>query len=76
MRNRLAWLAVAAAFFVCADLPAGFGGTDLILPAVARTNGVGGSRFFTTIWVTNPSPTDPVSFQMAFLRGGQPNPNR
>src|SRR5215212_7114767 len=54
---------------------AGFGGTDLILPAVGRVDGNGGSHFYTTIWVTNPSTTEPASFQMSFLRSGQSNPS-
>jgi hypothetical protein len=54
---------------------AGFGGTDLILPAVGRVNGVGGSRFYTTIWVTNPSATETISYQMPPARGAeQPGP--
>jgi hypothetical protein len=63
-------------FLVCVltrDLFGGFGGTDLILPAVGRVDGVGGSHFYTTLWVTNSS-TEPADFEASFLRSGQTNP--
>lgn len=49
---------------------AAFSGTDLILPAVGRLDGVGGSRFFTTVWITNPG-TQAATFQMEFVAAGQ-----
>ncbi|MEO8037030.1 MAG: hypothetical protein ABI837_21565, partial [Acidobacteriota bacterium] len=54
--------------------PAGaaFAGSDLILPAVGRVDGSGQSRFFTTVWVTNPS-SQTASYQMQFLPAGQAN---
>jgi hypothetical protein len=55
-------------------LLAGFSGTDLILPAVGHITGVGGSHFYTTIWITNPSSTDSADFEASFLRSGQSNP--
>jgi BclB C-terminal domain-containing protein len=54
-------------------LQAGFPGTDLILPAVGRVDGLGGSHFYTTVWVTNPT-SDAAQVQMSFLLGGQNNP--
>jgi len=39
---------------VCLPAVALFTGTDLILPAVGRASGAGGSEFFTSVWVTNP----------------------
>jgi hypothetical protein len=52
---------------------AAFTGTDLILPAVGRVDGNGGSRFFTTVWVTNPG-AQSASFQMQFIASGQTPP--
>jgi hypothetical protein len=51
---------------------AAFSGTDLILPAVGRVDGNGGSRFFTTVWVTNPG-QQAATFQMEFVAAGQPS---
>ena len=50
----------------------GFGSRDLILPAVGRVAGAGGSQFYTTVWVTNPS-TRSVDVMLEFLRPGQAN---
>src|SRR5262249_32645431 len=63
--------ALAIALIAC-PLFAGFPGTDLILPAVGRVAGAGGSQFYTTVWVTNPNPT-PVDFSVDFLLSGQAN---
>lgn len=52
---------------------AGFSGTDLFLPAVGRVSGSGGSEFYTTLWVTNPSTSDSVTITLRFLRSGVPN---
>lgn len=52
---------------------AGFSGTDLFLPAVGRVSGSGGSEFYTTLWVTNPSTTQPATATLRFLRSGGPN---
>lgn len=53
-----------------ATADASFTGTDLILPAVGRVDGIGGSRFFTTVWVTNPGP-ESATYQMQFVAAGQ-----
>ncbi|HEX8617161.1 MAG TPA: hypothetical protein VF911_06225, partial [Thermoanaerobaculia bacterium] len=53
---------------------AGFSGKDLILPAVGRVEGFGGSNFYTTVWVTNPSTTEAVGYEMALLESGHANP--
>jgi hypothetical protein len=53
---------------------ANFAGTDLILPAIGRVTGVGGSQFYTTVWITNPG-SSPVDFEIAFLLAGQANLN-
>lgn len=59
-------------FVLLLSVPAGaaFSGTDLILPAVGRVDGSGGSRFFTTVWITNPG-SETASFQMQFVAAGQ-----
>src|SRR5947207_2353724 len=70
MHTRLVFfLAIAA---VAINLNAGFPGTDLILPAVGRVEGAGGSHFYTTLWITNPS-TAGVDVMIDFLRAGQSN---
>ncbi|HEX9500159.1 MAG TPA: hypothetical protein VGA10_00760, partial [Thermoanaerobaculia bacterium] len=65
-------ITIAIAVLLCTPLFAGFPGTDLILPAVGRVEGVGGSQFYTTVWVTNPNATA-VEFDIAFLLAGQEN---
>jgi hypothetical protein len=77
MKKPVAILAIVlAVYFPTAPAAwAGFSGTDLILPAVGRVEGFGGSQFYTTVWVTNPSPTDTVAFEVSFLRGGRSNPS-
>ncbi len=59
-------------FVLLLSVPAGaaFSGTDLILPAVGRVDGSGGSRFFTTVWITNPG-SEAATFQMQFVAAGQ-----
>lgn len=49
---------------------AGFAGTDIFLPAAGRVAGAGGSQFYTTVWVSNPSP-DIVDVQITFFAAGQ-----
>jgi Chaperone of endosialidase/Collagen triple helix repeat (20 copies) len=70
MRKRIFLLLASLA--VNGSLMAGFPGTDLILPAVGRVEGIGGSHFYTTVWVTNPS-ADGVDVVIDFLRSGQDN---
>src|SRR6185436_20379141 len=70
MKTRVLALLMAA---VAVDLLAGFPGTDLILPAVGRVQGAGGSQFYTTLWITNASVTDPAEVVIEFLRAGQSN---
>ena len=73
MGRRLGILAYALGVLMSA-VPAGaaFTGSDLILPAVGRIDGNGQSRFFTTVWITNPS-RDAATFEMQFLQAGQAN---
>lgn len=51
-----------------------FPATDLVLPTVGRVEGVAGSQFYTTVWLTNPNAV-PVTIEMQFLRPGQANPS-
>ncbi|MGA8806695.1 MAG: collagen-like protein, partial [Thermoanaerobaculia bacterium] len=76
MRRTTAFIAIVLSIFTPGMFPlrAGFSGTDLILPAVGHINGVGGSHFYTTVWITNPSSTDSADFEASFLRSGQSNP--
>lgn len=52
---------------------AGFTGTDVFVPAVARASGAGGSQFYSTLWITNVSGAT-ATFQIQLLRQGQANP--
>lgn len=71
MKKPTAWAAIAlSVLWPSLPLFAGFGGTNLILPAVGRVDGIGGSHFYTTIWVTNPSATDTAPVELSFLRSG------
>ena len=68
MRNALA----AVLLSVTLQLHAGFSATEVLVPAVGRTAGAGGSDFHTTLWVTNPG-DEAVDVQIRFLLAGQPN---
>src|SRR6185436_11548062 len=74
MRKLVAWVAIFLSVLWPSFQPlqASFSGTDLILPAVGRVDGVGGSHFYTTIWVSNPT-AQSADFELAFLRTGQSN---
>jgi hypothetical protein len=65
--------AVIVAFLAARSAEAGFTGTDLFVPGVARIAGVGGSQFYTTLWVTNAS-SSPANIQMGLLLLGNANP--
>jgi hypothetical protein len=71
LRSRVFLLALLS---LLAALPSSalFTGTDVILPAVGRVEGVGGTQFYTTIWVTNPN-DQRATIEMTFLVGGQPS---
>ncbi|HUO83818.1 MAG TPA: hypothetical protein VM534_01775 [Thermoanaerobaculia bacterium] len=58
---------------VSSPLHAGLAGTELYLPAVGRVEGSGGSQFYTTLWVSNPSTTATVDFTLQYLAAGQAN---
>jgi hypothetical protein len=65
-------VAIVVVVLLCTPLFAGFPSTDLILPAVGRVEGIGGSQFYTTVWITNPN-ANAVDFDIAFLLAGQAN---
>ena len=52
---------------------AGFAGTNVFIPATARTPGAGGSQFYSTLWITDLG-TAPANVTIQFLRQGQTNP--
>ena len=64
---------VALALSLGHPLEAGFTGTDVFIPAVARASGSGGSQFYSTLWVTNLG-SAAANLQLDFLRQGQANP--
>ncbi len=59
--------------FTTSTLYAGFTANDVLVPAVGRVDGANGSSFYSTLWITNPSDTDPVDVQIEFLAAGQSN---
>jgi hypothetical protein len=71
--KRLSIIALLAAALSTHSLHAGFAARELILPAAGTVEGTGGSRFFTTLWLTNPTDTS-VDVQVQYLIQGQPNP--
>jgi len=70
LQRATAWFAIVLSIFTPGMFPlmAGFAGTDLILPAVGHINGVGGSHFYTTVWITNPSSTEQADFEASPAR--------
>ncbi|MGH9443541.1 MAG: hypothetical protein ACRD16_14835, partial [Thermoanaerobaculia bacterium] len=77
MRRRLAWVmfAIAASLMASPPAHAGFASSDVYLTSIGRVAGANGAQFYTTVWVTNLSTTNPVSFGFFFLASGQANPN-
>lgn len=74
LRVRIARIVVALFFIVPAHASVGVSaGTDLIVPAVAQAQGLGGAVFQSTLWITNTSPSA-VSVEVAFLQTGTANP--
>ena len=71
-RSRL-FFGVVLALVARPSAQAGFTGTDVFIPAVARASGAGGSQFYSTLWVTNLG-SAAANLQLDFLRQGQANP--
>jgi hypothetical protein len=65
-------VALAFTLMIVLPLQGAFPDTELIIPAVGRVDGIGGSKFFTTVWVTNPS-TSRIDYTLEFLLAGQSN---
>src|ERR1700730_4197437 len=49
---------------------ASFAGKDVVVPAVGHVEGVNGSNFLTSVWITNPG-SAAVDFEIRFLTAGQ-----
>ena len=54
-------------------LQAGFSGTDVIIPAVARADGAQGAKFYSTVWLTNLS-GQAVTYHIQFYETDISNP--
>ena len=65
-------LGVAFFLSIAIQVHAGFTGTDLIVPAAGRVEGIGGANFFTTIWITNSS-SEAAEVELTFIPGGLSN---
>jgi len=66
MRHTLRCVLFAIAVLIVLPLVAAFPGQDVILPAIGRVAGSGGSQFYTTVWLTNASDAT-ASVEIAFL---------
>ncbi|MBL8114449.1 MAG: hypothetical protein JNK60_16330 [Acidobacteria bacterium] len=69
--------AARAALVLCAlaatgPLRAGFAGTDVFVPAVARIDGQQGARFFSTLWLTNAGDA-PITYRLAYFLANTSN---
>jgi hypothetical protein len=71
---RLTLTLVLAAVLSPVPALAGFTGTDVLIPAVARIAGAGGAQFTSTVWVTNLSQSSAASVEARLYLQGQPNP--
>ena len=74
---RIVPIVLAAALLTAPAAQAGFAGTDLVLPAVARITGAGNppAQFYSTVWLTNLSPASTAEVELRFLKQGQVNPS-
>ncbi len=76
MKRRVAWfLVVVLASLAAPSVEASFASSDVYLTSIGRVAGASGAQFSTTVWITNLSTTQPVSFGFFFLASGQANPN-
>ncbi len=70
MKSLLATALTALSLLCASTLSGAFAATDVIVPATGRTGGLGGSQFYSTLWITNPgSETAAVAIQ--FLEQGK-----
>jgi hypothetical protein len=72
--TRFALTLVLAAVLAPVPALAGFTGTDVLIPAVARIAGAGGAQFTSTVWVTNLSLSSAATIEARLYLQGQPNP--
>ena len=76
MKRRVSWfLVVVLASLAAPSVEASFASSDVYLTSIGRVAGASGAQFSTTVWITNLSATQPVSFGFFFLASGQANPN-
>src|SRR5882724_4179767 len=77
MKRRLAWVLFVLLISLAGAgaASAGFASSDVYLTTIGRVAGSSGSQFYTTVWITNLSSSQPVSFGFFFLASGQANPN-
>jgi hypothetical protein len=75
MRLGLSVASVCLAAVFGLEAHAGFTGTDIFIPAVARADGQAGARFYSTLWVTNLSETTAdVTFDLLLQGRANPSP--
>jgi hypothetical protein len=67
--SRVLILSIVAILLSGTPAMAGFTADDVILPAIGRVEGVGGSQFYTSLWVTNPS-DEPADIEIRFVTAG------
>lgn len=60
---------VILALLFALPLSAAFTGTELVVPAAGTVGGIGGSRFYTTVWVTNVAAV-PADVELTFVASG------
>ncbi|MGH9441535.1 MAG: hypothetical protein ACRD16_04620, partial [Thermoanaerobaculia bacterium] len=75
IRQTAILIALFAFLSVSSPAHAGFASSDIYLTSIGRVAGANGAQFYTTVWVTNLSSSQPVSFGFFFLASGQANPN-
>ena len=77
MKRGRTWilLAILSSLLRASAALAGFASSDIYLTSIGRVAGANGAQFSTTVWITNLSSTQPVSFGFFFLASGQANPN-
>ena len=59
---------------VATDSMGGFSGTSVFIPSVGRRPGVGGSQWYTALWIHNPS-SSTANVSIRFLERDRPNPS-
>ncbi len=65
---------LVGAVLVCASAFAGFPATDAFIASTGRGAGLGGSQWYTTVWIHNPD-SSTANVQLTFLIRDQANPS-